>query len=144
MAPDISKSTQQSSQYSAEEWRLATLVHSAIAGVSLAATVELASSPDLSNGLFAAVVMFALALPSSVSSVVILMYFQPRKKSQPIEAVRKHPVWSSLSSLLALISQLACYGGVLLLFWHLHWLAGVAFMSTSVIAVVTLVALGRK
>ena len=144
MAPDISEITQQSSQFSAEEWRLVTLVHSAIAGVSLAATIELANSQNLSNWLLAASVLFALALLASVSSVVILMYFQAHNKSQPVEAVIKRPVWSGISSLLALIGQLACFGGVLLLFWHLHWIAGVAFISTSVIAVVTLVALGRK
>ena len=144
MTPEISESTRQFAQYSAEEWRLATLVHSAIAGVSLAATVELANSQNLSNWLLVASVLFALALPSSVSSVVLLMYFQPRKKSQPIEAMIKRPVWSGISSLLALLSQLACAGGVLLLFLHLHWTAGVAFISTSVIAIVTLVALGRQ
>jgi uncharacterized membrane protein YesL len=144
MAPDISESTRQSSQYSAEEWRLATLVHSAIAGVSLAAIVELANSQALSNLLLAASVLFALALPSSVSSVVILMYFDSRKKTAPVKAAMKRPVWSAISSLLALISQLAGFGGVLLLFWHLHWIAGVAFISTSVIAVMTLAAFGRK
>ena len=136
--------TDASSQYSAEEWRLATVVHSAIAGVSLAATVQLAISQNLSNWLLVASVLFALALPASVSSVVILMYFQPRNKSQPVEAVIKRPVWSGISSLLALMGQLACFGGVLFLFWHLHWIAGVGFLSTSMIAVATLVALGRK
>ena len=144
MAPDISESTRQSPQYNAEEWRLATLVHSAIAGVSLAATLELANSQQLSNWLLVASVLFALALPSSVSSVVILLYFQARDKSQPVEAAMRHPLWSRLSSFLALIAQLACFCGVLLLFWHVHWIAGVAFMSTSLIAIVTLVALGRK
>ena len=144
MTPDISKSFQESSKYSAEEWRLATLAHSAIAGVSLAATVELANSQNLSTWLLAASVLFALALPSSVASVVILMYFQARDKSQPIEAGMKHPIWSGISSVLALIDQLACFGGVLALFWHLHWIAGAAFISTSVIAIVTLIALGRK
>jgi uncharacterized membrane protein YesL len=144
MAPDTSESIQTSSQYSPEEWRLATLAHSAIAGVSLAATVELANSQNLSNWLLAASVLFALVLPSSVASVVILMYFQARNKSQPAEAVIKRPVWSGISSLLAPIGQLACFCGVLLLFWHLHWVGGVAFTSTSEIAIVTLVALGRK
>ena len=143
MATDNAKNTRQSPRYNEEEWRLATLVHSAIAGVSLAAIVELANSQNLSNWLLIASILFALALPSSVSTVVILMYFQPRKKHQVIEAVSR-PIWSGISSLLVLISQLAGFGGVLLLFWHLHWSAGVAFLSTSVIAVVTLVALGRK
>jgi uncharacterized membrane protein YesL len=72
------------------------------------------------------------------------MYFQARKKTPSVKAAMKHPVWSAISSLLALISQLAGFGGVLLLFWHLHWIAGVAFTSTSVIAVITLAAFGRK
>ena len=144
MAPDISKSARRSAQYSADEWRLATLVHGAIAGVSLAATVQLANSQNLSNWLLAASVLFALALPSSVSSVVILQYFQAPNHSRYADAVLKHPVWSRISSLLALISQFACFGGVLSLFWHLHWVAGVAFLSTSLIAVITVAALGRK
>lgn len=144
MAPNISKSSRQSPPYNAEEWRLATLVHSAIAGVSLAATVELANSQGLSNWLLAASILFALALPSSVSSVVMLLYFQARDKSQAGEAMRKHQLWSAISTLLALVDQLACFGGVLLLFWHIHWIAGVAFASTSLIAVVTLAAFGRN
>ncbi len=144
MAPDNPKNTPQSFGHNAEEWRLATLVNSAIAGVSLAATVELANSQALSTWLLAASVLFALALPASVSSVVLLQYFEARNQSQYVEAVMKHPFWSWISSLLALVAQVACFGGVLLLFWHIHWIAGVAFISTSLIAVVALVALGRK
>ena len=144
MAPDKPKNTPQSFGHNAEEWRLATLVNSAIAGVSLAAIVELANSQALSTYLLAASVLFALALPSSVSSVVLLQYFQARNQSQYVEAVMKHPLWSWISSLLTLVAQVACFGGVLLLFWHIHWIAGVAFMSTSLIALVALVALGRK
>ena len=144
MATDNSKSTRQSAPYNAEEWRLATLVHSAIAGVSLAATVELANSPSLSSWLLAASVLFALALPSSVSSVVMLLYFQARDKSQAGKVIMKHQLWSGISTLLALVAQLACFGGVLLLFCHLHWIAGVTFAATSLIAVITLAALGRK
>lgn len=144
MTPDIPKSIRQALQYNEEEWRLATLAHSAIAGVSVAAIVELANSQAPSNWLLAASVLFALALPSSVSSVVILLYFRARNQSQYVEAMMKHPVWSVISSLLALIAQLACFGGILLLFCQLSWMAGVAFTFTSVIAVVTVVALGRK
>lgn len=144
MAPDNPKNNRESSGHNAEEWRLATLVHSAIAGVSLAAIVELANSQALSTWLLAASVLFALALPASVSSVVLLQYFQARNQSQYVEAVTKHPRWSWISSLLALMAQVTCFGGVLLLFWHLHWIAGVTFISTSLIAVVTLVTLGRK
>jgi uncharacterized membrane protein YesL len=144
MAPDNPKNNRESFGHNAEEWRLATLVNSAIAGVSLAATVELANSQALSTWLQVASVLFALALPASVSSVVLLQYFQARNQSQYVEAVMKHPLWSWISSLLALMAQVACFGGVLLLFWHIHWIAGVAFISTSLIAVATLVALGRK
>ena len=144
MPPDNRKKTPRSFGHNAEEWRLATLVNSAIAGVSLAATVELANSQALSTWLLAASVLFALALPSSVSSVVLLQYFQARNQSQYEEAVMRYPFWSWMSSLLALIAQVACFGGVLMLFWHIHWIAGVAFMSTSLIALVALVALGRK
>lgn len=144
MAPGNPKNNRQSFGYNAEEWRLATLAHSAIAGVSLAATIELANSQTLSTWLLAASVLFALALPSSVSSVVLLLYYQARNQSQPMKVVMKHPLWSGISSLLALLAQLACFGGVLLLFWNIQWTAGVTFISTSLIAVVTLVVLGRK
>ena len=143
MAPDNPKNDRQAFGHNAEEWRLATLVYSAIAGVSLAAIVELANSQALSAWLLAASVLFALALPASVSSVVLLQYFQARNQTQYVEAVMKHPWWSGMSSLLGLIAQVACFGGVLLLFWHIHWIAGVTFMTTSLIAVVTLVTLGR-
>lgn len=144
MESDTSKDTRQSSGYESEEWRLATLVHSAIAGVSLAATVELANSQALSIWLLASSILFSLALPSSVSSVVLLLYFQSRNQSRYRKAVLKHSFWSGISSLLALVAQLACFGGVLLLFWHIHWIAGVTFLTTSLIAVVTLVTLGRR
>lgn len=144
MATDHPKNTRQSFGYNAEEWRLATLAHSAIAGVSLAVTVELANSQVLSTFLLAASILFALALPSAVSSVVLLLYFQARNQSQPMKGVPRHPVWSGISSLLALMAQLAGFGGVLMLFWHIHWIAGIAFLFTSLIAVVTLLALGRK
>lgn len=144
MQPDTSKDTRQSSGSESAEWRLATLVHSAIAGVSLAATVELANSQALSTWLLASSVLFALALPSSVSSVVLLLYFQSRNQSQYRKAVLKHSFWSGISSLLALVAQLACFGGVLLLFWHIHWIAGVSFLTTSLIAVVALLTLGRR
>lgn len=144
MTSDNPKNTRQLFGYNAEEWQLATLVHSAIAGVSLAASVELANSPALSPWLLAASILFALALPSSVSSVVLLLYFQARNQSKYTKAVMKYPFWSGISSLLALLAQFACFGGVLMLFWHLHWIAGVAFLSTSILAVVTLIALGRK
>src|SRR5512143_1219993 len=136
MAPGSTDNNRQTPGHNAEEWRLATLVHSAIAGVSLAATLELANSQVRSIWLLAASVLFALALPASVSSVVLLQYFQARNQSQYIEAVTKHPLWSWISSVLALVAQLACFGAVLLLFWHLHWIAGVTFVSTSLIAVV--------
>jgi hypothetical protein len=140
MTSDTSKSTGQPPRYNAEEWRLATLVHSAIAGVSLAATVELAKSQSRSDWLLAASVLFALALPSSVSSVVMLLYFQARDKSRASKAIMKHRLWSGVSTLLALVAQLACFGGVLLLFCHLYWIAGITFASTSLIAVITLAA----
>jgi hypothetical protein len=144
MTPGSSKSTSQPPQFSADDWRLATLVHSAIAGASLAATVQLAAAQDLSNWLLAASVLFALALPASVSSVVMLLYYQARATFWLGEAVTKHRLWSGISSFLALLAQLACFGGVLMLFWHLSWIAGVAFLSTSLVAVVTSMALGRS
>ncbi len=144
MAQDGAESARPSPQLNPDEWRLATLVHSAIAGASLAATIELANSQTLSSWLLAASILFALALPASVATVVELLYFQDRDKSQFLEAEKGHPFWSKVSSLLALIAQLACFGGFLMLFWHVSWIAGVAFITTSLIAFVTLVALGRK
>jgi uncharacterized membrane protein YesL len=144
MAPDTADSARHSPPIRAEEWRLATLVHSAIAGVSLAATVELATVQSPSTWLLAASILFALALPAAVSSVVILMYFEPRNKSRPTEALRKGSIGSGISSFLALMSQLAGFGGVLMLFWQLHWVAGVVFLAVSLLAVVTLATLGRK
>jgi hypothetical protein len=49
MASDNPKIIRQSFGNNSEEWRLATLAHSAIVGVSLAATVELANSQALST-----------------------------------------------------------------------------------------------
>jgi uncharacterized membrane protein YesL len=127
-----------------DEWRIATITHSAIAGVSLAATVELASTQPLSTLLMVASIFFAMALPSAVSSVVLLQYFQARNQSQYNKAIKKHPFWSGVSSFLALVAQIACFGGVLMLFWNINWIAGVAFLATSLIAVIALVTLSRK
>lgn len=144
MVHENTDNIRQSYGNNSEEWRLATITHSAIAGVSLAAIVELANSQALSTYLLTASVFFALALPSAVSSVVLLQYFQARNQSQYDKAVRKHPFWSGISSFLAFVAQLACFGGVLMLFWHINWIAGVAFLATSLIAVVALLTLGRK
>lgn len=144
MTQDNPGKIRQSFGNNSEEWRLATVTHSAIAGVSLAATVELASTQTLSIWLMVASVFFALALPSAVSSVVLLLYFQARNQAQYNKAVEKHPFWSGISSALALVAQLACFGGVLMLFRHINWIAGVAFLITSLLAVIALVTLGRK
>jgi hypothetical protein len=141
MVEEGSKRDGQAARFSAEDWRLATVSHSAIAGVSLAAVIELANNQGLSNWLVAASVLFALALPSAVSLVVMLLYVQARREFRPDEPAVRHQLWSRVSNLLALTDQLACFGGVLLLFWHIHWIAGVAFFITSLVAMATLSAL---
>lgn len=115
------------------ERRIITLVHSAIAGASIAATLELASRELLSPLLLTALGCFAIAIPSAVALVILSQIILELGKTQPEVGIHNQ-AWPLLSYILAVVDQLACYGGFLLVFWHFHWVVGIIFLAATAIA----------
>ncbi len=119
------------------ERRIITLVHSAIAGGSIAATLELASLETLSPLLLVALGCFAVAIPASIALVILAQVIYELGKQVYPDASIVGQQWPPLSFFLAIIDQLACYTGFLLLFWHFHWIIGSIFLSATALAFIT-------
>lgn len=111
-----------------EERRIVTLVHSAIAGASIAATLELSSRETLAPLLLFALTGFAIAIPTAIAILIL---------SQVLHlGASQH--WPRYSYLLAVADQIACFAGFLALFWHFHWSIGTLFLLASALAFLTL------
>lgn len=119
------------------ERRIITLVHSAIAGGSIAATLELASRETLTPLLLAALGCFAVAIPAAIALVILAQVIYELGKQIYPDASIESQHWPPLSFVLAIIDQVACYGGFLLLFWHFHWVIGSVFLSATALAFIT-------
>lgn len=119
------------------ERRIITLIHSAIAGASIAATLELTSRETLSLLLLVALGCFAVAIPAAIALVILSQVIYELGKQIYPDASIESQDWPPLSYLLAIIDQVACYGGFLLLFWHFHWIIGSIFVSATALAFIT-------
>ncbi len=119
------------------ERRIITPVHSAIAGGSIAATLELASLETLSPLLLVALGCFAVAIPAAIALVILAQVIYELGKQVYPDASIEGQQWPPLSFFLAIIDQLACYTGFLLLFWHFHWIIGSIFLSATALAFIT-------
>ena len=123
---------------SSAERRVVILVHSAIAGASLAASLELASRETLTLLLLTALGCFAVAVPTSIALVILSqVIYELGKGAQPDLGLRNQN-WPALSVVLAVVDQLACYLGFLLIFWNFHWIIGMIFLVATIIAFATL------
>ena len=119
------------------ERRIVTLIHSAIAGASIAASLELASRETLSPLLLFAVGCFAVAIPSAIALVILAQVLFELAKPPAPEEEGEERYWPRLSYVLAVIDQIGCYLGFLALFWHFAWIVGVIFLLATVIAYMT-------
>ena len=119
--------------YSAER-RVVILVHGAIAGASLAAALELASRETLSPLLLTALGCFAVAVPASIALVVLSQVIYELGKGSPSDARFGNQNGPALSVVLAVVDQIACYVGFLLIFWSFHWIIGMIFLVSTIVA----------
>ena len=120
------------------ERRVVILVHGAIAGASLAAALELASRETLSLLLLAALGCFAVAVPTSIALVVLSRVIYELEKGSPPDGRLGNQAWPALSVVLAVVDQIACYAGFLLIFWSFHWIIGMVFLVASIVAFATI------
>jgi hypothetical protein len=123
--------------FSAER-RVVILVHGAIAGASLAASLELASRETLSPLLLTALGCFAVAVPASIALVVLSQVIYELGKASLPDAKFGNQNWPDLSVVLAVVDQIACYAGFLLIFWSFHWIIGMIFLVATIVAFATL------
>jgi len=115
--------------------RLGILLHTAIAGASFAAVIQLASRETVNQVLILSIFCFAIAIPASVAMVFISQLAVPEemKFSEPSQAEKKRlPL---LSYLIPLAEQVSFFAGVFTLFWSFHPMASVVFLGVSFLAI---------
>jgi hypothetical protein len=114
--------------------RLGILIHTAIAGASFAAVIQLASRENLDQALILSIFCFAIAIPASVAMVFISQLVIPEgmkfSKASQMETKRL-PL---LSYLIPLAEQLSFFVGVLALFWSFHPVASLLLLVASFLA----------
>lgn len=117
--------------------RIGILVHTAIAGASIAAVIQLASRETLSQVLILSTFCFAIAIPASVSMVFVsqLIFPDGPKSSQASRMEQqKEPL---LTYFIAIAEQITFFVGVLTIFWSFHPAAGVLFFVFSFLAILS-------
>lgn len=119
-----------------EDLKLIVLVHSALAGASFAAVVEIGNRDPLGGPLLLSLACFAVSIPVSLLVVLLLNYrILERARSQedgrlPI----RHWPSSWFVQAFRYIAYVGCYGGFLALFWSFHAFIGLLFLATSAAA----------
>jgi hypothetical protein len=107
--------------------RLDQLLFGGLAGLSVAAVLQLVDKqPKLENALGLSLLCFALGLPLLVSSFLL-------------EVSRPAGEKSTRRRLFDLVGLLLALGGIVFLFFHLHLVAGCAFLASVVLCVVVVV-----
>ncbi len=116
--------------------RLGILIHTAIAGASFAAVIQLASRENMDQVLILSIFCFAVAIPASVAMVFISQLAFPEgmsfRKASQIQNKRL-PI---LSYFIPLVEQVAFFAGFLTLFWSFHPIASIVFLAVSLLALV--------
>jgi len=120
-----------------EERRIALLVHSAIAGASIAATFALVTRPVLEPLLLIALGCFAAAIPSAIAMVILSQVIYDVARQNASDLATENQYWPSLSYVLAVVDQIACYFGFVMMFWFFHWVIGVIFLLATILALLT-------
>lgn len=109
-----------------ESSRRSALSYSALLGVSVLATVQIISLPELSTSLMLSTVCFAVAIPFLTSTVYTDI--SVRKEDGKYEPTGG---WALLTDPLGI---LASWFGLTEIFIHLWWLAGMLFTLASITA----------
>jgi hypothetical protein len=129
--------TQADLKISPAERRIVILVHSAIAGASIAATLELASRETWGPLLLLALGCFAVAIPCAIAVVILFQVIYELGRTPGSEASSKGQSGPPWSYILAVADQISCYIGFLALFCHFSWIIGLIFLSGTAIAFMT-------
>jgi hypothetical protein len=117
-----------------EERRVVVLVHSAIAGGSIAAVLELASRETVTALQLVALGCFAVAVPTAIAMVILSRVLLVLEGPTDLVAGSEGQSWPALSYALAAIDQVVCYLGFLALFWHFQWIVGTIFLLATIFA----------
>lgn len=126
--------TQTSTEITPEERRVVVLVHSAIAGGSIAAVLELATRETLTMLQLIALGCFAVAIPTAIAMVILSRVIFVLERPADLATGNEGQSWPALSYVLAASDQVACYLGFLALFWHFQWIVGTIFLLATVFA----------
>jgi hypothetical protein len=129
--------------------RLGILLHTAIAGASFAAVIQLASRESIDQVLLLSIFCFAIAIPASVAMVFISQLAIPEgmKFSEASQMNKKRlPL---LSYLIPVAEQVSFFVGVLALFWSFNPIASILFFGMSLLALMAVkqvekILLGRQ
>ena len=113
------------------------LVHSAIAGASIAANFALVTRTVLEPLLLVALGCFAVAIPSAIAMVILSQVIYDVARQNAFDLATENQIWPALSYVLAVVDQIACYFGFVTLFWFFHWIVGVIFLLATVLALLT-------
>ena len=120
------------------ERRVIILIHSAIAGASIAAALELASREMHPPLLLFSLGSFAIAIPAALTLVILSQVVYELGKQYVANGGVENQSWPVLSFVLAVVDQVACYLGFLAIFWYFHWIIGTIFLAATVVGFLTL------
>ena len=120
------------------ERRIVILVHGAIAGAGIAASLELASRETLSSLLLFALGCFAVTIPSAIALVILAQVIYEVGKASTPDGESQEQNWPVFSYVLAVVDQIGCYLGFVALFWHFSWIIGMIFLLATTVAYVTI------
>ena len=130
--------TQNKNRSTITERRVIILIHSAIAGASIAATLELASRETHPPLLLFSLGNFAIAIPAALALVILSQVIYELGKQYFANGGVENQSWPVLSFVMAVVDQVACYLGFLAFFWYFHWIIGTIFLAATVVGFLTL------
>jgi hypothetical protein len=130
--------TQDKNRSAAAERRVVLLIHSAIAGASIAAALELASRETHPPLLLFSLGSFAIAIPAALALVVLSQVIYELGKQYLSDGGAETQSWPALAVVLAVVDQVACFLGFLGIFWYFHWVIGMIFLAATIVAFLTL------
>lgn len=136
--------SQPNQQVPKEYIRIGLLMHTAIAGASIAAVVQLASRESMTQVLLLSVICFAITIPTSVAMIFISQLIYPQGINSIFARRMEMQKWPVLSYLIAGAEQCTFFGGFLALFWSFQPVAGVIFLAASILAVLTAYQVEKK
>ena len=113
------------------ERRVVTLIHSAIAGASIAAALELASRETHPPLLLFSLASFAIAIPAALALVILSQVINELGKQYIPNGGVENQFWPELTVVLAVVDQVACYLGFLGIFSYFHWIIGMIFLAAE-------------